>query len=84
MAFLKQHGVGSGVHYIANHTQPFFARYVTQPLPRAERSWREIVSLPLYPEMTDADVEHVIAAVRAFDAGLPERQACRAPVSSAG
>ncbi len=66
MATLKRHGVETGVHYIPNHLQPFFKPFVAAPLPRVERVWPEIVSLPLFGTMTDAEVEIVIAAVQAF------------------
>ena len=67
MATLKHHGVETGVHYIPNHLQPFFKPFATAPLPRVERVWPEMVSLPLFGTMTDEDVATVIDAVRAFD-----------------
>lgn len=66
---LRAAGVDSGVHYVANHEQPFFRRFATGPLPVAERVWREIVTLPLHCAMTDADVRTVIDAVVAWDRG---------------
>jgi dTDP-4-amino-4,6-dideoxygalactose transaminase len=65
MAFLQERGVGSGVHYIANHIQPFFQDFAV-PLPITDRVWREILTLPLYVDMTDDDVDLVIRSVRAF------------------
>ena len=61
---LKQHGVDTGVHYPLNHRQPFFQSYASAPLPRVERIGSEIVSLPMFAGLTDADVETVITAVR--------------------
>ena len=49
-----------------NHIQPYFAPYVRGPLPRADRLWQEIVTLPLHIGMTDNDVATVIAAVGEF------------------
>jgi perosamine synthetase len=66
MEFLKARGVGTGLHYIANHIQPFFKKYARGPLPRAERLWQEIVTLPLHCAMSDQDVETVISAVAEF------------------
>jgi perosamine synthetase len=63
--YLQEKGVGTGVHYIPNHLQPLFAD-LRVPLPTTERLFEEILTLPLYFEMTDADVETVIAAVRSF------------------
>jgi len=63
--FLKTRGVGSGVHYIPNHMQPFFAKYAGA-LPVTETIWREIVTLPLYADMTDNDVRKVVDSVNEF------------------
>src|SRR5262249_43267894 len=67
MDVLKARGVGTGIHYIANHLQPFFKQYVTTDLPRASALWQQIVTIPLYHDMTDAQVETVVAAVHAFE-----------------
>lgn len=67
MTTLRAAGVDAGVHYVANHVQPFFRRFATGPLPIAERVCQEIVTLPLHCDMTDADVRTVIDAVVAWD-----------------
>ena len=67
MDFMKERGVGTGIHYIANHIQPFFKPYVREPLPVSERLWQQIVTLPLYYDMTEADIRTVIDAVVEFD-----------------
>ena len=67
-AALLQAGVETGLHYVANHVQPYFRRHATAPLPVAERFWQEIVTLPLHCALSDADVRTVIAAVVAWDA----------------
>jgi len=69
MEALKARGVGTGLHYIANHIQPFFKKYSNEPLPRAERLWQEIVTLPLHCTLTDQDVDAVISAVVEFPRG---------------
>jgi len=63
--YLKEREIGTGVHYIPNHLQPLFAA-LRVSLPTTEQLFEEILTLPLYFEMTDADVETVIAAVRGF------------------
>jgi len=65
MTQLKGNGIGTGVHYIPNHLQPLFAKYSTA-LPVTERMYEEIISLPLYVGMSGADLDAVIAGVRAF------------------
>lgn len=67
--YLADHGVGTSIHYpLAVHRQPFITEaYPEQPsLPVAEAATREVLSLPMYPELTDEQVEHVITAVRSF------------------
>ena len=62
---LAQRGVGSGVHYPPNHLQSLFAQDAPS-LPRTEALYRQILTLPLYYEMTDADVALVIDGVNAW------------------
>jgi dTDP-4-amino-4,6-dideoxygalactose transaminase len=65
---LKARGVETGIHYpIANHLQPAMASRGAPPfLPEAEALARTTVSLPMFPTLSDPDVETVIAAVRDF------------------
>jgi perosamine synthetase len=62
---LKEKGVGTGIHYIPNHLHPFFKPFAT-PLPVTEKIGEEILTLPLYYDMTDEDVKTVIESVRDF------------------
>jgi len=64
MERLKQRGVGSQVHYIPVHTQPFYRRlYGELPLPGAMHYYQHVLSLPLYASMTEDDVDWVVAAL---------------------
>jgi dTDP-4-amino-4,6-dideoxygalactose transaminase len=65
---LRARGVETGMHYpIANHLQPAMASRGTPPaLPEAEALAKTTVSLPIFPSLSDADVQTVIAAVRDF------------------
>jgi len=68
-AHLKAAGVETGIHYpVPLHRQPAWLRnYGESPaLPRAERLAREILSLPVFPDLTDAEVELVADAVIGF------------------
>ena len=65
IAFLSEKGVGTGIHYIPNHMQPFFKPF-TRSLPVTEQIAEEILTLPLYYNMTDENVATVIEAVSAF------------------
>jgi dTDP-4-amino-4,6-dideoxygalactose transaminase len=66
-AALAERGIGTLVHYpIPLHLQPVFAPLGGRPgdLPVAEAAAREVLSLPLYPELGEAEVRQVAAAVR--------------------
>jgi perosamine synthetase len=63
--FLKERGVGTGIHYIPNHLQPFFKPFTTS-LPITEQIGEEILTLPLYYDMTDEEVCTVIEAINDF------------------
>ncbi|HZT73266.1 MAG TPA: DegT/DnrJ/EryC1/StrS family aminotransferase [Terriglobales bacterium] len=65
-AHLERQGIGTEVYYPrAAHQQPALAG-PWPPLPEAERAAREVLSLPLFPELEDAEVERVAAALRGF------------------
>jgi perosamine synthetase len=59
---LKAKGIESIVQFIPNHMQPLFADF-SMPLPVTEQLYEEILTLPLYFEMTVDDVDTVIDAV---------------------
>lgn len=61
---LKAAGVGTQVHYIPVHTQPYYQNMVgQQQLPGAMAYYRATLSLPLFPSMTTADVERVAKTI---------------------
>ena len=62
---LQRAGVQTAVHYPPNHLQPFFAQY-HRSLPVTEVVASEIVTLPLFPSMTDKEIEHVANEIRSF------------------
>ena len=56
-------GVTAGVHYKPLNTYPIFGSAV---LPVTDRVWQTLVTLPLYPDMTETDVSRVIDAARTW------------------
>jgi dTDP-4-amino-4,6-dideoxygalactose transaminase len=71
-AYLRQRGIGTDVHYpLPAHLQPVYRGlgYREGDFPASERLAREVLSLPLYPELTRAEVEGIAAAVRSFEEG---------------
>ena len=65
MNALREGGVGTQVHYIPVHRQPFYQqRYGNLDLPGTDRYYARCLSLPLYPEMEETDVEMVCDNLR--------------------
>jgi perosamine synthetase len=65
-AALRESGIGVNVHYIPVHFHPYYRqRFGTGEglCPVAEAAYERILSLPMFPKMTDADVDVVIAAM---------------------
>jgi dTDP-4-amino-4,6-dideoxygalactose transaminase len=68
MAELKKHNIGSGLHYKAIHHHAWYRENLPQPanaLPHADYASDRILSLPLFPKMTDDDAQDVVTAVKA-------------------
>jgi len=66
MEGLRERGIGASVHFIPLHQHPYYrARPETTPraLPNAEREFWRVVSLPIWPGMTDQDQDRVVAAL---------------------
>jgi len=64
---LKKENIGTSVHFIPLHLHPYYRNtfgYRPEDFPNASALFQRIVSLPIYPKMTDADVQRVIASVR--------------------
>jgi dTDP-4-amino-4,6-dideoxygalactose transaminase len=65
---LKKAGIGTNIHYpVPVHLQPAYAGRVAHGpagLRETERAAEDVLSLPMYPQLTDAEVEEVVAAVR--------------------
>ena len=66
MAAMKAENIGTGYHYRAVHLHPFYQSlgFKRGEFPNAEYASDRIVTLPLFPKMTDSDVEDVIRAVK--------------------
>jgi len=65
MTALRQKGIGTQVHYIPVHFQPYYQTlYGEQPLPGAESYYSDILSVPLHAAMTNDDVDRVVSALR--------------------
>jgi len=64
MERLKALGIGTGLHFRAAHTQKFYReRYPQLSLPNTEWNSARLCTLPLFPDMTDGDVDRVVNAL---------------------
>ncbi len=64
---LHSNNIGTSVHFIPLHLQPYYRdtfHFKQGDFPRAEYVYNRIISIPLYPKMTDEDVTDVIQAVK--------------------
>ena len=69
IAFLKENGISSGINYPTPlHLQPAYASlgYREGDFPMAEKITKEIISLPMYPEMTEEQIRYVTEKVTEF------------------
>ncbi|GHD53657.1 UDP-4-amino-4,6-dideoxy-N-acetyl-beta-L-altrosamine transaminase [Thalassobaculum fulvum] len=61
---LRERGIGTQVHYVPVHGQPWFRDHHPTPgLPGAEAYYARCLSLPLFPGMAEADVDRVVDAL---------------------
>ena len=68
-AFLKEKGIGSSIYYpLPLHLQECFAYlgYKKGSIPESEKAAGQVLSLPIYPELTQTQLEEVAGAVRSF------------------
>jgi perosamine synthetase len=64
---LKARGIGASVHWLPLHMHPYYRDlygYRPEELPCAARLYPELVTLPLYPDLTEADVEYVCRSLK--------------------
>ena len=65
MQRLKARNIGTGLHFKAVHLQKYYVDTMgVQDLPNTAWNSARICSLPLFPEMTLADVEDVVATIK--------------------
>ena len=63
---LREQGVGVNLHYIPIHTQPYYREmgFSSGDFPEAERYYREAISLPIFPGLSETDLDKVVDALK--------------------
>ena len=63
--FLRDKGIGVNLHYIPVHTQPYYKHmgFKDGDFPQAESYYKEAISLPLFPTMTESEQDMVVTAL---------------------
>lgn len=66
--FLRHHNIGVNVHYIPVHLQPYYKRkgFSEGDLPISELYYKEAISIPLYPNLSVADQDHIVSKLCEF------------------
>ncbi|HSR53102.1 MAG TPA: DegT/DnrJ/EryC1/StrS family aminotransferase [Acidobacteriota bacterium] len=63
---LRDHNIATSVHYFPIHLQPYYRERWTQSLPTTEKLWKELLTIPFHPALTDEEAGRVIQAVASF------------------
>lgn len=82
---LRAANIGTSVHFIPLHLHPYYRNrfgYAGSDFPGAFDAYQRIVSLPIYPAMSDEDVDDVIDAVQAVSASARARSTVAVPATS--
>lgn len=69
LSFLQKNDIGALIHYpVPIHLQPAYNRFVQQHiLSQTERAAQEVISLPMFPELTDSEITRVIETLQRFN-----------------
>ncbi|HDR72335.1 MAG TPA: DegT/DnrJ/EryC1/StrS aminotransferase family protein [Methanoculleus sp.] len=65
IAHMSRCGISTGVHFMPVHHHPCYAA-LPADVPVAERIWKEIVDIPIYPDLTDEELQRILHAVKTF------------------
>jgi dTDP-4-amino-4,6-dideoxygalactose transaminase len=64
---LRQGGIQAGIHYpVPIHHQPAYRHLRSQRLPETEKAAKEVLSLPMYPELSFEEVDYVVKIIKEF------------------
>ena len=63
--YLQDKGISTGVHYIPNHHYRMYRDFMAK-CPIADKLWKRLLTLPLYPDLSESDLGNIIKAVKEF------------------
>jgi perosamine synthetase len=63
--FMKRNGIATGVHFMPMTSHPLYSEF-KNVTPVSDAVWEELVTLPLFPELEEEDVEYVIKKIHAY------------------
>lgn len=64
--YLRERDIATGVHYMPVHLHPYYRNRYWASLPVAEDVWTRLLTLPLYPDLTESEIEYVIQSILDF------------------
>lgn len=65
--YLRGRNISSGVHYLPLHLQPYYRKlYPKIRLPIVETEWKKLLTLPLYPDLTQKEQDYIISCIKEF------------------
>ncbi len=69
--YLRENGIFAQVHYIPVHLMPFYRKkgWNAGDLPNAEAYYDKCLSIPMYPSISDEELQYVVKTIRDFQAG---------------
>jgi dTDP-4-amino-4,6-dideoxygalactose transaminase len=74
---LMERGIGVSVHFIPLHIMPYYSKTYDlkeRDYPIAMQCYRETISLPIYPDLEDEQVERVISTIKELGARFYKRR----------
>jgi len=66
MEHLKSQGISTGMHYIPNHLYQMYRPYVKGPLPVTETVWKKLITLPLFPDLSNEQQDMIVDTIRSY------------------
>jgi perosamine synthetase len=81
---LKARGVTCSVHWMPLHLHPYYREsygYRPEDFPNANREWARLISLPIFPSMTQEEVNYVVSSIQ--EIALANRKAAATPALAA-